>query len=237
MDVLPKLSLPKIANTAQSDEVYTVTEYIALLNLRLKTLRATIQQEETRNAALRHARQAIAAGVDDALALATAGFVIAVAGRDYETALTAFERSFALSGSSTLALSFSSIVRAWRGDDAIAVEQGNRALRLSPFDPWLYMPYIGLAYAHFAAGRFEETVAAASLASQSNPRFSVPVILHAAALGCLGRSEDANTVVQRLLELQPSLTVPTAVLSARYVDPKNIAALANALRRVGLPEG
>jgi adenylate cyclase len=194
-------------------------------------------QEETRNAALRHARQAIAAGGDDAVALATAGFVIAVAGHNYETALTAFDRSFALSSSSALALGYSSIVRAWKGDDAIAVEQANRAVRLSPFDPWIYTPYIGLAYAHFAAGRFEETVAAASLATQSNPRFTVPQILHAAALGCLDRSEDAKTVVQRLLELQPGLTVPTAILSARYVDPKNIVALENALRRAGLPEG
>jgi hypothetical protein len=46
----------------------------------------------------------------------------------------------------------------------------------------------------------------------------------------------AKTVVQRLLELQPGITVATAVLSARYVDPKNIAALENALRRAGLPE-
>ena len=193
-------------------------------------------QEETKNAALRHARQAIAVGGDDALALATAGFVIAVAGRDFETALTAFDRSFALSGSSALALSFSTIVRAWKGDDAIAVEHGNRALCLSPFDPWLYMPYIGLAYAHFAAGRFEETVAAASLANQSNPRFTVPVILHAAALGRLDRTEDAKTAVDRLLELQPGTTIATAILSARYVNSEKIAALANALRRAGLPE-
>jgi hypothetical protein len=60
--------------------------------------------------------------------------------------------------------------------------------------------------------------------------------LHSAALGCLDRSEDAKTVVQRLIELQPGITVATAILSARYVDPKNIAALANALRRAGLPE-
>jgi adenylate cyclase len=193
-------------------------------------------QEETRLAALRHARQAIAAGGDDTAALATAGFVIAVCGRDYETALTAFDRSFALSSSSALALGFSSIVRAWKGDDAIAVDQANRALRLSPFDPLIQLPYVGLAYAHFAAGRFEETVAAASLATQSNPRFTVPQILHAAALGCLDRREDAKIAVQRLLELQPGITVATAILSARYTDPKKIAALANALRRAGLPE-
>ena len=139
-------------------------------------------QEETRIAALRHARHAIAAGGDDAAALATAGFVIAVAGRDFETALTAFDRSFALSSSSALALGFSSIVRAWKGDDVIAVEHGNRALRLSPFDPLIYLPYGGLAYAHFAAGRFGEAVTAASLAAQSNPRFIVLHMLHAASL-------------------------------------------------------
>jgi TolB-like protein/class 3 adenylate cyclase len=194
-------------------------------------------QEETQNAALRHARHAIAAGSDDAAALATGGFVIAAAGRDYDTALTAFDRSFALSSSSALALGFSSVVRAWKGDDAIAVEQANRAIRLSPFDPLIYLPYIGLAYAHFAAGRFEEAVAAASLASQSNPRFSVPQILHAAALGGLDRKEDAKKVVQRLLELQPGITVATAILSARYINPKNVDALENALRRAGLPVG
>src|SRR5689334_676700 len=88
----------------------------------------------------------------------------------------------------------------------------------------------------FAAGRFEEMVAAASLATQSNPRFTVPQILRAAALGCLDRREDAKIAVQRLLELQPGITVATAILSARYTDPKKIAALANALRRAGLPE-
>jgi adenylate cyclase len=63
-------------------------------------------QEETRVAALHHARRAIAAGGDDGAALATAGFVIAVVGRDYETALTAFDRSFALSSSSALDAQF-----------------------------------------------------------------------------------------------------------------------------------
>jgi len=176
-------------------------------------------QEETRLAALHHAR-----------------LVIAVCGRDYETALTAFDRSFALSSSLALAPGFSSLVRAWKGDDAIAVEQANRALRLSPFDPLIYLPYIGLAYAHFAAGRFEEMVSAANLATQSNPRFTPPLILLAAALGCLDRSEDAKTVVQRLLELEPGITVSSAIRSACYENPENIAALGSALGKAGLPE-
>jgi adenylate cyclase len=193
-------------------------------------------QEETKNAALRHARQAIAAGSDDAGALAAAGFVIAVTGHDYETALSAFDRSFALSGSSALALGFSSLVRAWMGDDATAVQQAERALRLSPFDPLIYLPYVGLAYAHFAAGRFAEAAAAASRAAQANPRFSVPEMLHAAALAKLNRGADAAAAVQRLLELQPGITASTAILSARYTNRDSIDALEGALRQAGLPE-
>jgi len=228
-------ALPLLGKAIELEPDYAAAHAIIAWCHEVRYLRGGMQ-EETRLAALHHARLAIAGG-DDAAALATAGFVVAVCGRDYEAALAAFDRSFALSSSSALALGLSSIVRAWKGDDAIAVEHGNRALRLSPFDPLTYLPYVGLAYAHFAAGRFEETVAAASLATQSNPRFSVPQILHAAALGSLDRSEDAKTVVQRLIELQPGLTVATAILSARYVDPKNIAALENALRRAGLPDG
>jgi adenylate cyclase len=193
-------------------------------------------QEETKRAALRHARNAIAVGGDDAAALATAGFVIAVVESDYETATDAFDRSFALSRSSALALGFSSIIRAWNGDDATSVEHAERAIRLSPLDPLLYLPYVGLAYAHFAAGRFDDAVIAAGRASQSNPKFTMPHVLHAAALANLGRNEEAMTVVERLCELEPQLTVGTAIRSARYVDPAKNAALGDALRRAGLPE-
>jgi TolB-like protein/tetratricopeptide (TPR) repeat protein len=192
--------------------------------------------EEVKKAALDHARAAIAVGGDDAAALATAGFVIAVIEYDYETATVAFDRSFALSSSSALALGFSSIVRAWKGDDATAVDHATRAIRLSPFDPLLYLPYVGLAYAHFAAGRFEEAAAAAGRASQSNPKFSMPHVLHAAALANLGRGEDARMVADRLREVEPDLTVSTAIRSARFANPDKNAELGDALLRAGLPE-
>ena len=64
----------------------------------------------------------------------------------------------------------------------------------------------------------------------------MPQVLHAAALGSLDRTDDARIVVQRLLELQPDSSVATAIPSARYVDPKQIAELGDALRRAGLPE-
>jgi adenylate cyclase len=192
-------------------------------------------QEEVKQAALHHARTAIAVGGDDAAALATAGFVIAVVEYDYETATAAFDRSFSLSFSSALALGFSSIVRAWQGDDATAIDHAERAIRLSPFDPLLYVPYIGLAYAHFAAGRFEEAAAAAGRASQSNPQFSMPYVLRAAALANLGRYKEATAVADALRELEPELTVSTAIRSARFANPDKNTELADALVLAGLP--
>ena len=192
--------------------------------------------EEAKLAALLHARTALEVGNDDAAALAIAAFVVAVIELDFETAIAAFDRSFALSGSSAIALGFSSIVRAWMGDHDAAVEQADRAIRLSPFDSLLYLPYVGLAYARFADGRFEEAATAAARASQSNPRFSMPYVLQAAALASLGRVEEADLVTRRLREVEPNLTVATAIRSARYADPDKIAELGEALRRAGLPE-
>jgi len=192
--------------------------------------------EEAKRAALEHARAAIAAGGDDAAALATAAFVIAVVEYDYKTATAAFDRSFGLSSSSALALGFSSIVRAWMGDDATAVDQAEHAIRLSPFDPLLYLPYIGLAYTHFAAGRFAEAADAADRAAQSNPRFTMPYVLHAAALANLGHGEEARVVADRVRELEPSITVSIAIRSARFANPDKKAELGDALRRAGLPE-
>ena len=193
-------------------------------------------QEDAKRAAFEHARAAIATGGDDSTALATAAFVIAVVEYDYRTATAAFDRSFGLSSSSAIALGFSSIVRAWMGDYIVAVDHAERAIRLSPFDPLLYLPYIGLAYAHFASGRFEEAADAAGKASQSNPRFTMPYVLHAAALANLGHGDEARAVLDRVRDLEPALTVSTAIRSARFANPDKKAELGAALLRAGLPD-
>jgi len=104
-------TLPLLGKAIELEPDYAAAHAIIAWCHEARYLRGGMQ-EETRLAALHHARLAIAAGGDDAAALATAGFVVAVCGRDYETALSAFDRSFALSSSSALALGLSSIVRA-----------------------------------------------------------------------------------------------------------------------------
>jgi TolB-like protein/class 3 adenylate cyclase len=193
--------------------------------------------EEAKTAALRHARLAIAAGSDDAAALAIAGLVIGYLDpRDYEGALDAFDRSFALSNSSALALGLSALTRAWHGESAIAIEQAELALRLSPFDPLTNQRHMAIAIAHFVAGRFEESAVAANRSVQANPRFSPPYWMRSAALASLSRIDEAKIVAQRLLEVQPQFTI-ASITSARFANLEILAALGDALRQVGLPEG
>ena len=192
--------------------------------------------EEEKTKALRHARLAIAAGSNDAAALAIAGLVVGFLDpSDYATALDAFDHSLAMSPSSALALGFSAVTRAWRGESAIAIQQAEQALRLSPFDPLSNIRHMAIAIAHFVAGRFEEAAAAAHRATQGQPRFSPPYWMRAAALANLDRIDEAKIMAQRLLDVQPQFTIGS-ITSAPFANPEILAALGRALRRVGLPE-
>ena len=191
--------------------------------------------EEARAAASHHARLAIAAGSDDAAALAMAGFSIGVVEHDYETALYALDRALALSPSSALALGFSSIIRAWKGEDATSIAHAETGIRLSPYDPLIYLPFVGLSYAYFFTGRFEEAWSAAGRAAQANPRFSVPVIFQTAALASLGREAEAATAARHLLDLEPGFRIGP-LISGYSSNKERLAMLAEALRRAGLPE-
>jgi adenylate cyclase len=193
--------------------------------------------KDARAIALRHARVAIALGGDDATALAIAGLVIGfLEPRDYDVAVSAFDRSLALSNSSALALGFSAVTRAWHGESTIAIKQAEQALRLSPlFDPLSKERYMAIAIAHFVAGRFEESTSAASRAVQANPRFSPPYWMRCAALASLGRIDEAEAVAEQLLKIQPQFTIGS-IISAPFAKREILGALGDALRRVGLPE-
>ena len=185
-------------------------------------------------AGLKHARAAIESGADDAMTLATAGFCIGLIAHDYETAMNAIDNALALTGSSALALSFGAIILGHAGQAVRAVEYGERALRLSPADFMLYLPYTGLATAYSAAGNFAEAAVAGAKAAQANPRFSYPQVLQAAALSSLGRVDEAKAVARRVLELEPKFTVAEFVRAhtgrAEIWEP-----IGAALRLIGLP--
>jgi adenylate cyclase len=191
-------------------------------------------RDEDKIAGLRHARAAIEAGADDALTLATAGFSIALIAHDYATAMEVIDRALTLTASSAIALGFGSVILGHAGDSTRAIDYAERALRVSPPDFMTYLPYCGLALAHYVSGNFTESVLAGGRAAQANPRFSYPQVLQTAALVQSGRLDEGKALARRVLELEPNFTI------AQFVEAHTGRAdiwqpIGEALRRAGLP--
>ena len=110
-----------------------------------------------------------------------------------------------------------------------------KALRLSPFDPLNYHPYLALAWVCLFTGRFEEAASYSTLAIQANPGFS---ILHASLVAShanLDRLDQARAAAGRLLEMAPGWTIGGFV-RMDLVRPHLMDGFATALRKAGLPE-
>jgi TolB-like protein/Tfp pilus assembly protein PilF len=192
-------------------------------------------REDNRFAAIRHARAAIASGQDDSTALSLAGFAIGMDEHDRAAATQAFEAALALSPFSAFTYLMGSVVFGWGGDAERAIDWGERALRLSPVDPWNWFSCHGLSLGHFARGRYEEATAAARKAIQFNPGFSMSYMLLAAALVKSRRLEEAKVAATRVLALQPTYKFGKHFAGVDCA-PELATALGEALRTVGLPE-
>jgi TolB-like protein/Flp pilus assembly protein TadD len=187
-----------------------------------------------RATAIRHARAAVSDGRDDATALALGAFVLAMVEHDRVTAFEAFEQALALSSSSSFALFLGCVALAWAGEAERAIDWGERALRISPFDRLNYCSYIGLAVSHFLRGRYEQAANAGRRAVQANPGFSSCHSLLAAPLAKLGRVEEAKAVAARVLALQPSFSA-RGFCTALALPAALAESLTDAWCRAGLP--
>jgi tetratricopeptide (TPR) repeat protein len=120
------------------------------------------------------------------------------------------------------------------GDADRAIEWGERALRLSPFDPMSYAPWLSITLGRFQRGEYEAAAEAAQRVFQANPYWSSAHFLLAAAHAKLGRLDAAKSAAARVLELQPGFTIG-GTCAAFDVHPSLAAPLSEALSLAGLP--
>jgi tetratricopeptide (TPR) repeat protein len=216
------------------DPAYALAHAFAAMCRHNLFLRAGLH-EENRAASIHHAQAAIACGQDDALALTFAGFSIGMDGHDHAAAFAAFEAALAISPSSALTYILGSVILGWAGQAERAIAWGERALRLSPFDPWAFAAFHALMLGHFHRERYEEAAEAAYKAVQSNPGHSISHMLLAAALAKLGRLEESKIAAARVLELQPAFRYSRQFAGVDCA-PALAASLSEALGAAGLPE-
>jgi adenylate cyclase len=191
--------------------------------------------DENRLGATRHAHAAIAHGRDDAIALSLGGLAMGLVAHDRDAARQAFEAALALSPSCALAYNLGSVVMVLAGDADRGIEWGERALRLSPFDPMNYVPWLSITLGRLQRSEYEAAAEAAHKAFQANPYWSSAHFLLAATHAKIGRLDAARSAAARVLELQPGFTI-SGTCAAFDIHPSIAAPLSEALSLAGLPE-
>ncbi|MNM42691.1 invasion protein regulator [compost metagenome] len=183
----------------------------------------------------RLARLAVELGRDDAVALTRGGHALGHLTGDLDGAIALLDRARLLNPNLAPAWYLGGILRALRGETETAIDNLNHAARLSPLDPEMFRMQVGIALAHFFAGRLDEAAAWAEKSLLNLPSLLAAVALLAASHALSGRMDSARQAMQRLRAQDPALRVTGLREWLPIYRDEDLARLAEGLRLAGLP--
>jgi adenylate cyclase len=114
-----------------------------------------------------------------------------------------------------------------------AIQSFERAIRMSPVDPLLHLPFAGTGQALIELRRFDEAIIAGKKALRQTPSFSPGYRCLASAFAHLGRDAEAREAAAHLLEFDPAFTLSGWIARGGQSNSK---LLIEGLRKAGLPE-
>jgi TolB-like protein/class 3 adenylate cyclase len=186
--------------------------------------------------ATRLARRATELGKDDAVALCWGGYALAYVGGDVDAGVMFIDRAIALNPNLAPAWNYSGWVRIFLGKHELAIERFERALRLSPRDLTLFHMRIGIGYAYFLAGRYDEACSMVQEGLRDQPDYLGGIRILAASKALAGQPKEAQEAISRILQLDPALRISNLKDRISPLRPEDFAKYADGLRKAGLPE-
>ncbi len=135
------------------------------------------------------------------------GHICSFLHRDYDNALHYFERSLRLNPNSAIIWALSAATHCYVGIPGAAIERLDRYRDLAPFDPhFLFLEGI-YSMAHAINEDYPRAAIVGRRVVGANPSFLNNYKHLIAALGHLGRHEEAARYVEKLLAIEPDFTV------------------------------
>jgi adenylate cyclase len=186
-----------------------------------------------RKEAIRLVRLALSVDDGDPDTLAGAAVISAFMVGDSESEIEMADRAVALNPNSFNAWNSRGWVYKVAGLPDEAIRSLERAMRMSPVDPRLYLVFSGMALALIELRRFDEAIAAAKKAQRQNPSYPPAYYCLASAVAHLGRNAEAREAAARLLQVDPAFTISARMGRRRQAHLK---LLIEGLRKAGLPE-
>lgn len=185
---------------------------------------------------LKAAEAAIARDGTNARALALLGHSQAIWFRKYDVARVLFDRALDAAPNEASGWMWSGPTYAYSGDAKEAIRRGERALRLSPRDPFIFRAYHFLSVAHFANASFEDAVQWGKLSLDERPEYTANLRSTAASLVGLGRVEEARELGQRVIELEPAFRIRPLLERHPFRDRELRIQYMQKLAEAGLPQ-
>jgi TolB-like protein len=182
------------------------------------------------------AERAVGLDARDARAMTLAGHVRGFLGKRPEEARALHDQAIALNPNLALAWCFSGLTHSYLGHHAEATRRIQQAHRLSPHDPHGFFFDTAQIMPNLLLRNYEAAVAIGQRATALNPGFSSALKGLLAALGHLGRTQEAAAVRWRLLVLEPDFSIRDAAARSPMVRAEDIALYSDGLRLAGLPE-
>ena len=182
------------------------------------------------------ARRAAELGRGDANALSAAGIAFGYVLGDLDEGAAVTDRAIDLNPNLAWGWLWSGWIRVWMGEPELALQHVERAMRLSPHDPWFANMLACMASAHFFAGRYEQASSWAERAVRDNPRHLMPPTTAAASNALAGRITEAKRAVTRILEIDPTMRLSNLPDFIPLRRPEDLERFTEGLRKAGLPE-
>jgi len=181
--------------------------------------------------AIKHARSSIQDDPRDPVAHFALGGTLVNAGFPHE-GLRHLQEAIALNPShaaahANLAFAFNFL---HRPEEALPEIQ--LALRLSPHDPRRFLWLPALAISHYLSGRYRDALVACQDALVAKPDYPVAIRYLTAALGQLGRQQDARVTLRLLSKLDGNLAGSRAYIQRIYV-PSATSRIVEGLQKAG----
>ena len=194
-----------------------------------------IDRERETAEAERLARTAARVGSDDAVALSQAGFALAFVAGALDDGAALIDRALALNTNLAMAWRFSGYVRVFLGEPDLAIDHLERAIRLSPLDPLIFIVQNGIVLSHFFAGRYDEALSWAQKTLRHNPNYAAAIIMAAVSAAKAGRDDEVRKAVGRLLQIDASTGISNFAHMWPLRRPEDLAAFDSGLHLTGLP--
>jgi adenylate cyclase len=187
---------------------------------------------ETLSLAEALARRAVALDGADAEARAILGNVLWRRG-DYEGALSEAERALATAPNLASAHQTLGAALIFSGQPKEGVVALQRSIRLDPRDPRSAVRLSRMALGLYFSGEYATTVDVAKQAIRSYPTFPNPYRWLAAALGQLGRVEEAEEALRQAIAVLPGAFERTVRGRVPWMRPEDHTHMLEGLRKAG----